>query len=102
MTKLRLKTTSSINFRGLIMLRLTVPGKNENRHLIRESHSILCCRGLYVTGCQAASEGRFGHDITGRTDHHEHHETRNLVQSAMCRRWDTPAARIPPLSLGRT
>jgi hypothetical protein len=29
------------------MPRLTVPGKNENRHLIRESHSILCCRGLY-------------------------------------------------------
>src|SRR2546426_11724423 len=48
MTKLRLKTTSSINFRGLIMPRLTVPGKNENRHLIRESHSILCCRGLYI------------------------------------------------------
>jgi hypothetical protein len=34
------------------MPRLTVPGKNENRHLIRESHSILCCRGLYVASLE--------------------------------------------------
>ena len=44
------------------MPRLTVPGKNENRHLIRESHSILCCRGLYPRK-KGGMGGRFSTDV---------------------------------------